>query len=47
MLANKLFRGLLRLEEESAESMLDVLNAMEKRGIINNVREVENDAGIT
>ncbi|HWP00555.1 MAG TPA: hypothetical protein VNL74_08025 [Methylococcus sp.] len=34
MLANKLFRGLLRLEEESAGSMLDVLNAMEKRGII-------------
>lgn len=34
MLANRLFRVLLRLEEETIESMLDVLNAMEKRGII-------------
>jgi len=34
LLANKLFRSLLRLEEESTGSMLDVLNAMEKRGII-------------
>ena len=34
LLANKLFRSLLRLEEETAGSMLDVLNAMEKRGII-------------
>jgi len=34
VLANKLFRGLLRLEEETTGSMLDVLNAMEKRGII-------------
>lgn len=34
LLANKLFRNLLRLEEETAGSMLDVLNAMEKRGIL-------------
>ena len=34
LLANKLFRNLLRLEEETTGSMLDVLNAMEKRGII-------------
>jgi len=34
LLAGKLFRGLLRLEEEPALSQLDVLNAMEKRGII-------------
>ncbi len=34
LLANKLFRSLLHLEEEKIGSMLDVLNAMEKRGII-------------
>jgi hypothetical protein len=34
MLAKRLFRNLLRLEEESIESMLDVVNAMEKRGVI-------------
>jgi hypothetical protein len=34
VLANKLFRGLLRLEEEATGSMLDILNAMEKREII-------------
>ena len=34
ILANKLFRTLLILEEESAMSMLDVLNDMEKRGIV-------------
>ena len=34
LLANKLFRSLLRLEEEPPGSMLDVLNAMEKRQII-------------
>jgi hypothetical protein len=34
LLANKLFRNLLRLEEEPPGSMLDMLNAMEKRCII-------------
>jgi hypothetical protein len=34
LLAGKLFRGLLKLEEERVLSNLDVLNAMEKRGII-------------
>lgn len=34
ILANKLFRSLLALEEEPALSMLDVLNAMEKRGVL-------------
>ena len=34
LLANKLFRNLLRLEEEPPGSMLDVLNAMEKRYIL-------------
>lgn len=34
VLAGKVFRALLHLEEESADSMLDTLNAMEKRGII-------------
>ena len=34
ILANKLFRTLLALEEEPTLSMLDVLNAMEKRGIL-------------
>lgn len=34
LLANKLFRNLLRLEEETTGTMLDVLNAMEKRGLI-------------
>lgn len=33
-LGNKVFRSLLALEEEKAESMLDVLNKMEKRRII-------------
>lgn len=34
LLANKLFRGILLLEEETPQSMLDILNAMEKRGVI-------------
>jgi hypothetical protein len=34
ILANKLFRALLALEEEPARTILDVLNAMEKRGIV-------------
>lgn len=34
ILAHKLFRSLLTLEEEPVLSMLDVLNAMEKRGIL-------------
>lgn len=32
LLANQVFRSLLRLEEEVPKSMLDVLNAVEKRG---------------
>jgi hypothetical protein len=34
LLSNKLFRGILLLEEETPQSMLDILNAMEKRGVI-------------
>jgi len=34
LLAGKLFRGLLRLEEEPALSQLDVIHAMEKRAIV-------------
>jgi len=34
LLAHKLFRGILLLEEESPQSMLDILNAMEKREVI-------------
>jgi hypothetical protein len=34
ILANKLFRSLLALEEEPTLSTLDVLNAMEKRGVL-------------
>ncbi len=34
ILANKLFRSLLALEEEPTRSMLDVLNAMEKLEVI-------------
>ena len=34
LLAGKIFRGLLMLEEETPLSQLDVLNAMEKRAII-------------
>lgn len=34
LLSNKLFRGILLLEEEAPQSMLDILNAMEKRGVI-------------
>ena len=34
LLANKLFRGILLLEEETPQSMLDILNAMEKYGVI-------------
>jgi hypothetical protein len=46
--AGKLFRGLLKLEEEPALSQLDVLNAMEKRGVIESfegwksLREIRN-----
>lgn len=39
LIANKLFRSLLKLEEEPAESMLDVLNAMEKRHVITSFEE--------
>jgi hypothetical protein len=39
LLAGKVFRGLLMLEEEKPISQLDVLNAMEKRGIIPSFRE--------
>lgn len=34
LLSNKLFRGILLLEEETPQSMLDILNAMEKRGVV-------------
>jgi len=39
LLAGKLFRGLLMLEEERPLSQLDVLNAMEKRAIISSFEE--------
>lgn len=39
LLANKLFRGILLLEEETPQSMLDILNAMEKRGVIKSFDE--------
>jgi len=45
---NKLFRNLLKLEDESPISMVDVLNMMEKRGVIESpeqwrlLREVRN-----
>ena len=39
VLAGKLFRILLRLEEEHADSMLDMLNAMEKRGVITSFQD--------
>jgi len=48
LLAGKVFRSLLLLEEEQPGSQLDVLNAMEKRGIIasfqawKGLREVRN-----
>lgn len=48
LLAGKLFRGLLKLEEEPVLSQLDVLNAMDKRGIIESfeswkqLREIRN-----
>jgi hypothetical protein len=48
LLAGKLFRGLLKLEEEAPMTQLDVLNAMEKRRIIDSfedwkeLREIRN-----
>jgi hypothetical protein len=39
LLAGKIFRGLLMLEEEEPLSQLDVLNAMEKRAIILSFQE--------
>jgi len=39
LLANKVFRSLLRLEEEVPKSMLDVLNAMEKREVISSFED--------
>jgi hypothetical protein len=39
LLAGKLFRSLLMLEEESPASQLDVLNAIEKRAIIPSFQE--------
>ena len=47
-IGNKIFRGILLLEEEKPASTLDVLNKMEKRKIINTVdawrkqREIRN-----
>jgi len=47
-IGNKIFRGILLLEEEKPTSILDVLNKMEKRRIINTVdawrkqREIRN-----
>lgn len=47
-IGHKLFRNLLKLEDESPVSMIDVLNMMEKRGILTSVyqwkllREVRN-----
>jgi len=47
-IGNKLFRNLLKLEDESFISMIDVLNAIEKRSIVNStqswreVREIRN-----
>jgi len=47
-LGARIFKGLLRLEEESTGSMLDILHSMEKRGILHSfedwkqLREVRN-----
>jgi len=41
LLASKLFRGILLLEEETPQSMLDILNAMEKRGVITSFDDCE------
>jgi len=38
-MGNKLFRSLLKVELETAETMLDVINKMEKRRIISSVDE--------
>lgn len=43
LLASKLFRGILLLEEEETpQSMLDILNAMEKREVISSFDEWKN-----
>ena len=36
---NKLFRGLLKLEDEKVFAMPDILNAIEKRGIFDSVQQ--------
>jgi hypothetical protein len=38
-IGNKLFRSLLTLEEEPSQSMLDTLHKMEKRQIIDNLKQ--------
>ena len=43
LLASKLFRGILLLEEEETpQSMLDILNAMEKREVISSFDDWKN-----
>ncbi len=41
-LGHKLFRGLLKLEQENPISMIDVLNLIEKRQIFNSASEWKN-----
>ena len=38
-IGNKLFRNLLKLEDESFISMIDILNAIEKRAIVSSTQE--------
>jgi transposase len=38
-LGSKTFRSLLKLEEEDAKSQLDIINKMDKRGIISSFEE--------